>query len=74
VVLWVMSTAELAAARHFGVQYRDQPDVEVLPRDATWGEGRGGPDTRGTRHRPFWSTGGFVVRRNGNRFTIEPIE
>ena len=73
VVLWVMSTAELTAARYFGVRYRDQPDVEVLPRDSTWGEAPGGPDARSTRHRPFWS-GGFVVRRSGNRFTIEPID
>jgi Zn-dependent protease len=66
VVLWFMSTAELTAAGYFGVQYRDQPDVEVLPRGAA------APDeTR--RHRPFWS-GGFVVRRYGNRFTIEPID
>lgn len=74
VVLWVMSTAELAAARYFGVQYRDQPDVEVLPRDSTWGEGRGAPDERGPRHRPFWASSGFVVRRHGDRVVIEPIE
>jgi Zn-dependent protease len=73
VVLWVMSTAELTAARYFGVQYREQPDVEVLPRGATWGRGGGEPPAGGPRHRPFWS-GGFVIRRYGNRFTIEPID
>lgn len=73
VLLWVMSTAELTAARYFGVQYRDQSEVEVLPRGATWGGGRGEPPAGGPRHRPFWS-GGFVVRRYGNRFTIEPID
>ena len=73
VVLWVMSTAELAAARYFGVQYRDQPDVEVLPRGSAWGGGRGASDERTTRRRPFWS-GGFVVRRDGNRFIIEPVD
>ena len=66
VLLWVMSTAELTAARYFGVQYREQPDVEVLPPGVT-----GDQDAR--RHRPFWS-GGFVVRRYGNRFTIEQID
>lgn len=70
VVLWVMATAELTAARYFGIQYRDQPDVEVLPRGVTW-SARGG--TERPRHRPFWS-GGFVVRRYGNRFTIEQID
>jgi len=66
VLLWVMSTAELTAARYFGVQYREQPDVEVLPRGVTGDDGQ-------RRHRPFWS-GGFVVRRYGNRFTIEQID
>jgi Zn-dependent protease len=70
VVLWVMATAELTAARYFGVQYRDQPDVEVLPRGAGWGTEGAASDRR---HRPFWS-GGFVVRRHGNRFTVEPID
>jgi len=72
VMLWMMSTAELTAARHFGVQYREQPDVEVLPRGSAWGGDRPAAPS-GQRHRPFWS-GGFVVRRHGNRFTIEPIE
>ena len=72
VVLWVMSTAELTAARYFGVQYRDQPDVEVLPRGVPVGDGRAAPGDP-QRHRPFWA-GGFVVRRHGNRFTIEPID
>jgi len=71
VALWVMSTAELTAARYFGIQYRDQPDVEVLPRGVTWSGGGGEDGPR--RHRPFWS-GGFVVRRYGNRFTIEQID
>jgi Zn-dependent protease len=72
VLLWVMSTAELTAARYFGVRYRDEPDVEVLPRGAGPGDARGAhEETR--RHRPFWSSG-FVVRRYGNRFTIEPID
>ncbi|HEU5060360.1 MAG TPA: site-2 protease family protein [Kofleriaceae bacterium] len=73
VVLWFMSTAELTAARTFGIQYRDQPDVEVLPRGASWGGRAGSEPGRAARHRPFWS-GGFVVRRYGNRFTIEPID
>jgi Zn-dependent protease len=42
VVLWFMSTAELLAARHLGVQYRDRPDVEVLPRGSVWGDPRRG--------------------------------
>ena len=71
VLLWVMSTAELTAARYFGVQYRQQPDVEVLPRGVTWTGGSGDEGPR--RHRPFWS-GGFVVRCYGNRFTIEQID
>lgn len=71
ILLWVMSTAELTAARFFGVQYRERPDVEVLPRGVTW-NGRSGA-AEPPRHRPFWS-GGFVVRRYGNRFTIEQID
>lgn len=73
VVLWVMSTAELTAARTFGVRYRDEPDVEVLPRGAGPGDDGRGASEDLRRHRPFWSNG-FVVRRYGNRFTIEPID
>ncbi len=73
VVLWFMSSAELTAARYFGVKYRDQQEVEVLPRGAGWDAAGNRERTGVPRHRPFWS-GGFTVRRDGNRFTIEPIE
>ena len=65
VMLWFMSAAERAAARYFGARYSDQPEVEVLP--------RGAPQPGRDAVKNFWS-GGFVVRRQGNRIIIEPAE
>lgn len=61
VVLWFMGSSELAVSRRGG--YRD--DVEVLPRD---GE-PANPRPFGI-HRPV-GTGGFVIRRDGRRVTID---
>ena len=78
VVLWVMTSAERFAARHRG--YADSDVAEVIdprfPRDAM--------DPRGARDRftGFWPpraggagrAGGFVIRRDGQRLIIEPID
>ena len=63
VVLWFMGNAELRVSRQFG--YRD--DVEVIPR----ARAPGAPPF--SSHRSVRGGGGFVVRRDGHRVTIDFI-
>ncbi len=78
VVLWVMTSAERFAARHRG--YADSDVAEVIdprhPRDAMDPRDMRGASDRFTG---FWPpragrAGGFVIRRDGQRLIIEPID
>ncbi len=69
VVLWMMASAERRMARFVGYGGHGQP-VQVLPRGYSPTPGH---QTGVHFQRPV-ATGGFVIRRCGNRFVIEPIQ
>lgn len=78
-VLWFLGTAELNAARQFGLDYGDtvspfgvhrperqaQEQTDVMPQGFKFG-------SWGAVHKPR-ATGGFVIRQRGGRFVIEPL-
>jgi Zn-dependent protease len=81
VMLWLMTSAERRGARMYGA-YPDSDEVEVIdidPRDP--GRPIDPRDARSVRDRftGFWPprpgrAGGFVIRRDGHRLIIEPID
>jgi Zn-dependent protease len=80
VMLWLMTSAELFAARQRG--YGGAAIPEVLGRGASWTDVRRDErtDARPARDRfaGLWPSrpgaSGFVIRRDGRRLVIEPIE
>lgn len=62
VMLWLMSSAELQAARYRASVGVSVGDVEVLPRRAAWGR------------RTIPGRGAFVVRLGKSRITVDPID
>jgi Zn-dependent protease len=74
VVIWVLGSRELLMAQDGASHYRDQPEVEVLPRDfptarseprGRWPSGWGGGGGRGR---------GFIIRTHGGRVVVEPLD
>jgi Zn-dependent protease len=80
VMLWLMTTAELFAARQRG--YGGEAIPEVLGRGASWTDrwtDRQRDEPPSDRFAGLWpprpgAASGFVIRRVGHRLVIEPIE
>lgn len=79
VVVWLMASSEMMAARlgHHG--YRNKPEVEILGRAGTWepiDTGYGAESHDYHRQSPFdpMTRGRFVIRRHGRGFSVEPLD